>query len=184
MVNQDLIIDGKGKCNKLLLNNGYLQYKNAIKYLGVIISDTGNIKKDVQMYIQKKPANVYTKFTKFCAKNYFCPLKIKLKVLDTCMSSSILYGCETWSDAMPTEVEVIYRIGIKTALSIRDNTNNEIVYIESGLYPIECIVKKRQLSFWMHILKSSESNYLRSMLQKTSAYDIYYIKYYKKLEST
>ena len=72
-----LIIDGKGKCNKLLLNNGYLQYKNAIKYLGVIISDTGNIKKDVQMYIQKKRANVYTKFTNFCAKNYFCPLKIK-----------------------------------------------------------------------------------------------------------
>ena len=86
---------------------------------------------------------------------------------------------------MPTEVEVIYMIGIKTALSIRDNTNNEIVYIESGLYPIECIVKKRQLSFWMHILKSSESNQLlRSMLQKVSAYDIYYIKYYKKLEST
>ena len=105
-----------------------------------MISDTGSIKKDVQMYIRKKRSHMYTKFTNFCAKNYLYPLKIKLKVLDTCMMSSILYGCETWCDTMPAEVDVIYRTGIKTALSIRDNINNEIVYTESGLFPAECIV--------------------------------------------
>ena len=36
--------------------------------------------------------------------------------------------------AMPGKVKVIYWTGIKTALSIRENTNKEIVYIESGLF--------------------------------------------------
>ena len=39
-------------------------------------------------------------------------------------------------------------MGIKTALAVRMNTCNEIVYIESGTYPAICIIKKRQIKFW------------------------------------
>ena len=53
------------------------------------------------------------------------------------MVSSIFHGCETWCDAIPTEIEKIYRAVIKTALSIRESTNNENVYTEFGLYSAE-----------------------------------------------
>ena len=39
-------------------------------------------------------------------------------------------------------------MGIKTALAIRMNTCNEIVYMESCTYPSICIIKKRQIKFW------------------------------------
>ena len=84
-----LVIGGRQKDEKLKLSNDYLEYKNTIKYLGVIISDTGNNIKDIQLFIQKKRADMYTKYTNFCAKDYLCPLRIKLKVLHTCMMTSI-----------------------------------------------------------------------------------------------
>ena len=82
-----------------------------------------------------------TKFTNFCAINYLAPLVIKLQVLDACVTSSLTYGCETWAGYIPKDVEVLYRSGIKTAMAIQQNTNNEIVYVESNLYPLEHNIK-------------------------------------------
>ena len=113
----------------VLLSNGLLKYKSQLKYLGVIISDSGSIKVDVKNFVIGKRGNVLSKFTNVCAKNYLAPLKIKLHILDACVTSSITYSCETWAGAIPKDAEVSYRTGIKTALSIRQNTNNEIVYI-------------------------------------------------------
>ena len=101
--------------------------------------------------------NIYTKFTNYCAANYLAPLSIKLKVLNSCLLSTILYGCECWGDVIPNGLEVVYRMAIKTALSVRNNTCNEIIYIESGLYPLECIIKKRQLAFWLKLQQNDEN---------------------------
>ena len=51
-----LIINGKGDELKrgLLLKNGVLDCKKSLKYLGVLISDSGNIKDDVLAFVQKK----------------------------------------------------------------------------------------------------------------------------------
>ena len=51
------------------------------------------------------------------------------------------------------DVELCYRAGLKVALSIRANMNNEIVYVESGKYPLHCHVKKVQLKFWLYVKK-------------------------------
>ena len=57
------------------------------------------------------------------------------------------------------------------------------LYVETGLFPAECIVKRRQLSFWLHLKESSMSNLLlQNILQKASVHDIHYIKYYENLE--
>ena len=48
--------------------------------------------------------------------------------------------------------ETAFRQGIKAALSIiRDCTNNEIVYIESGEWPLEIRISKQQIKFWAAI---------------------------------
>ena len=138
-----LIINPKSNDLKttIYLKNGPIEYKNQMVYLGGVISDTGNIDNDVSLYLN------------FCAKNHLAPLYIKLKVLDTCVSSSLCYGSETWGQFKTNMLETLYRSGLRTALSIRNTTCNEITYIESGQYPLECKVKKQQLKFWKMLLQ-------------------------------
>ena len=113
----------------LRLTRGYLKYKPTQRYLGMIITDCGSIKHDISQFINEKRSNVLVKFVNFCNKNFFAPLHVKLRVLDTCVTSSLSYGAETWAN-FGDEIEVIYRNGLRTALGIRTDINNEIVFVE------------------------------------------------------
>ena len=170
------------KKEKLRITNGYLKYKNTIKYLGIYLTDKGNLKCDTELYISKTRSNIYSKFTSFCAVYHLAPLSVKLEALNSCLVSTILYGCECWGNCIPKEIEIAYRMPLKTALSIRNNTSNEIVYIESGMYPLECIIKKRQLSFWMKIENCDENRVLTYVLQKANQYNLDFVHYYKNLK--
>ena len=66
-------------------------------------------------------------------------------VLDTCVAASLFYGRETWGDDVGANVETMYRYGIRLALSLRNSTNNEILYVETGSYPLFIRVKKLQI---------------------------------------
>ena len=180
-----MIIKGKKedmKC-RIELNKGHLNYKKELTYLGVIIGDTGRLKEDIINSLEDKRGNVTIKFTNFCAKNFLAPLKIKLKVLKSCVVSSLLYSCETWSHYIPDKIEVTYRTGIKTALNIRKNCCNEVLYIESGMYPLVCDVKKRQLKFWKSI--NSDVNqlpYIQRLVQLGINANLPFLSHYIELE--
>jgi len=154
-----LIINGKDADDKstLILNNGSLKYKKSVIYLGATISDSGNINNDIQIHTNDKRANVTVKFTNFCSKNIIAPLMIKLKVLNICAVPSLIYASETWGKVNPKNLESVYRSGLKTALGVRNTTNNEIVYIESGAYPLICTIQKQQIKFWRHIESYTET---------------------------
>ena len=68
--------------------------------------------------------------------NFLAPIEVKLRVLNTCLSASLLYGSEVWGKSNVAKLESLYRHGLRTTLSIRNNVNNEIVYIETGDMPL------------------------------------------------
>ena len=68
-------------------------------------------------------------------KNF--PLHVKLDVLDKCAKASLIYACETRRPNI-SDVERYHRPGLKTAFNVRQNSNNEIVHIESRKMPYEC----------------------------------------------
>ena len=150
------------------------------------MTDGGSLKKDVQRYVDKKRANVSVKYTNFCKTNRNAPLHVKLDVLDTCVSTALTYGCETWGSHC-NEAELCYRTGLKTALNVRQCLNNEIVYIESGKWPLCPRIKKAQLKFWIYI-KEYIAYYPNSAIAKVvllaQTNNISYLKYYDHLEST
>ena len=139
-----LIINGKNidEKNDIILNNGPLEYKSEITYLGLLFSDKGNLNNDIKLNIQNKRNNITVKFSNFCARNFCAPINIKLKVLHSCVISSLCYGSEIWGEYISPELETAYKIGLKTALSVRFNTSNEIVQIETGTYSTKCIISR------------------------------------------
>ena len=140
------------------------------------------MKNDIQIYISKTRKNIFSKFTNFCATNHSAPLAIKLKVLNACLVSTILYGCECWGSYIPKEIESLYRMAIKTALSVRSNTNNEIIYIEAGLYPLECLIRKRQLKFWLELESNTNNQVITYVLRKAEERNLKFASHYKNLK--
>ena len=107
--------DSKGS---LHLNLRTLDYKLSAVYLDAIITDTGSISHDIQKYIEDKRADITIKHDNFIHKNFMAPLSVKLSVLDVCVVAPIIYGSETWAVSQINSAEVIYRLGLKRALSV------------------------------------------------------------------
>ena len=114
----------------IILNSGVLKYNAPFEYLGVFVSDTGSLKQDIKSYIEHKLSNVSIKYTNFC-KTKRKHRYAKLGVLDKCVTSALIYGCEIWGKCI-NDVELCYRSGLKTALNVPQNLNDEMVYIETG----------------------------------------------------
>ena len=154
-------------------------------YIGAIISDKGDIRHDIRLYIINKKCNVTVKSANFIRKNINAAFMAKLKVLDMCCASLLIYGCETWSDNV-TVVEPIYRHGLKLGLGVKNCTYNEIVYIESNLHPLTCTIRKQQLKLWLH-LKQTAASHPQSALAKlmisAKTINLSYKKYYHQLEN-
>ena len=85
---------------------------------------------------------------------------------------------------MSEELETIYRMGIKTALSVRFNTCNDIIYLESGTYPVVCMIRKRQINFWCSLTRNIDpDSSLSKLIQNAKLINLPYIKYYENLLS-
>ena len=94
-----------------------------------------------------------------------------------------MYSSETWGSNFH-DIDYIHRSGIKTALGVRQNVNNEIVYIESNTFPFICKIKKRQLKFWRNINEYIEiypESAIKKMLHAGTQANVKYLKYYETL---
>ena len=171
--------------SKLDIGSGFLSYTSTYTYLGYTITRSGKLKDDFDNNINEKRSNLTIKFLNFCRSNFMAPLNIKLEVLNLCLKSTLLFGCEIWGNVKLDRLETCYRKAIKYALSARPSVNNEIVYIESGQYPLVCDITSRQLKFWLRIQDSvsvQPNNYTSRLLVLAIDKNIPYILYYKNLE--
>ena len=186
-----MIINGKEedvKCN-IYLEEGEkdLEYKSSYVYLGVIITDNGNLRYDLEAYIDNKRSNVTIKYNNLIRKHVNMPMKFKLQVLDSCVCSVLIYACETWGITNVQSLETSYRFGLKRALSVRDSTCNEIVYIETGRSSLCARISKQQLSFWKKLgayIDENPNHPLKSLIEQGERNNISFLNHYRDLERT
>ena len=174
------------KCD-LHLELGTIEYKASYLYLGVVVSDTGCISHDIEKFVEKKRGNVAIKYNNFLRKNFLAPLPVKLQVLDVCVSTTLTYGCETWGTASVNSIEVAYRLGLKRALSIRESTNTEIVYLEANRHPLNIRIARQQLKFWNTLqiyLAENPDHPLATLIEQGQQSRLPYLKYYHHLQET
>ena len=165
-----LIIHGKNIDIKspIYLDNGLLNYKSEIVSLRLIFSDPGKIGNDIKLNIQSKRSNITVNISISVRRTIWHPLTSNT-VLHSCVMTSHFYGSETWGENLSNDLETMYRMGLKTALSVRVTTCNEIVHIESCTYPAACMIKKLQLKFWISLILALDYNSsLSKLLQKAN----------------
>ena len=128
--------------------------------LGSPLTYTGILKDDLDAHLKDKIKNII-KYFNFIRSNRTALISIKLKVLSSCVLSTILYNCETFGHMLPDGIEKPYHKLIRSALNVRHNTPSELILIESGLLPLKALVAKRQLKFFRKFKISIRNNSIR-----------------------
>ena len=173
------------KCH-LKLKSGWLNYNSVQKYLGAIFTDSGSVSKDVDSFLKQKTKEVNVKLASFLIKNELAPLSVKLRIVDACINSSLLYGCESWGSCPLQSVEILQRKAIKMVLDIAKSTPNEIVYIESGFHSLKPRIYKRQLNYIHKVRQDISDNpesCVSKLLQQAFDQNTQFLRHYIKLES-
>ena len=125
----------------LYISETKLPYSDKLYILGSFISDCGKLHVDLDLHLKHRFKNCI-KFFNFIRANKHAPAALKLKVLSSCVTSTLLYNCETFGPKILKGLEQLYFKLIKAALNIRPNTPNLIALIESGFLPLKALIHK------------------------------------------
>ena len=180
-----LVINGNDNDKmEIPLDSSYMPYATSVIILGSPLSDSGDLRKDLELHYQMRFKNCI-KFFNFIRTNRIAPIAVKLKTLSSCVMSTLLYNCETFGPELPKDLEKLYHKLIKSAMNVRPNTPDKIVLIESGLLPLRALVLKRQLKFFRRFKKSLGENSTRQTVFGKLLLDenhTDFIKHYIKLD--
>jgi len=125
-------------------------------YLGTPPSNKP-VQQHVIDHIATKQKHV-SKYLAFLYKNSDAPFCVKKKVLDSALTSSILYSAETWLVDDLTAARKPYLASVKALLGVRVQTASDLLYAELDIPSIECLIMKRQLNFFRRSLESPSFN--------------------------
>ena len=164
----------------ITLENGEIHHSSETIYLGSTITNVGNINNDIKQEIKGKE-KAFNKFFSFMHKNYNAPIKVKLKVLNACLYSSVLYNCETWGNVNTNDLEKQYCATLKYILGVRYQCCNEFPYIELGLPTLKSIIQSRQHTFYCNIIQNQDWPLLRYIVNQGRISKCNFIAYYDKL---
>jgi hypothetical protein len=182
-----IVINGSSEDRKPLpFGNSLLKNVSHLEILGSHISQSGSLVEELELHMNKRFGSCI-KFFNFCKENKLAPLSVRLNALCACVTSSLLYNCETFGPKVPKTLETTYHKLIRTALNVRTNTPILLLYIESGLLPIKALIEARQFKFLKRFqdsldvngdriivfneLKRDPSNYLRHYLTLHTKYN-------------
>ena len=136
-----------GKIDKepFVLGNVTVAHTDSYIYLGTPIT-VGSISSQITLHVKNKEPHL-RKFTSFLAKNKDAPFKVKKLVLTAALNSALLYGSETWySNNFQPIIQPILS-ATKQLMGVREQTCNDIVYLESGTVSPKVTIRERQKSF-------------------------------------
>ena len=116
--------------------------KHAIKYiyLGSPFTENGSIRSVIELHLKTRTADL-NKFKIFCKMNATMPYQYKKKVLQAVITSSLLYGCESWLTDSYKDAERKYIAALRALLGVREATPANIIYLETGMPKLNELVR-------------------------------------------
>ena len=152
-------------------------------YLGSAITDSCKLVDDVNADIKMRHISVI-KFFAFLRNNRNAPVSdVKLKVLDACILSSLLYNSETWSNVSINRLEVVHRRMLRSVIGVGNRTCNEILYIELGVLSMKARVTIRQLGFWRKVIDMTDDNPLKHVIKEAKRLKLKEIIHYEHIHT-
>ena len=134
----------------IVLKKGKIENTTSEVYLESTITNSTKLSNDIEADVKRGNINII-KYYGFLRENKNAPLQIKLKVLQACTLSGLLFNCETRGNGNLQKLEVRYRKMWTSILGVRVTTCNDFIYIELGQCSIETQVRMQQFNFWKRV---------------------------------
>jgi hypothetical protein len=137
------------------------------KYLGFILSSTGDNMANIQMLKKKSIGTIRKIFTKLDSlklKNYY--FEVGMIFMNVMLRSSILYASETYYNLKETELRQIERIEegyMRRLLQTARGCPISQIYLELGQAPARFDIFKLRLLFLKYILNQEEDSLIYKM---------------------
>ena len=80
------------------------------------------------------------------------PIDISLDLFDKTITPILTYGCEVWGFGCIDVVQKLQLKFIKTILKLKSSTPSFMIFGETGIIPIQTLVKIRMLTFWYKLI--------------------------------
>ena len=122
-------------------------------YLGATFTQDGKIQSSIKAHCKMKACHAL-KFKSFVSKNNDFPFWVKRTVMDAALLSSVFYGCEAWLCKQQQDPGQLYTSAIKSLLSVRRTTPNDLCLVEIGYPTVVGYVRGIQHSFYSNIIRS------------------------------
>ena len=153
-----MVINGDGGDQRPIISNGTtVKYCRYYLYLGAYITDDGNYKSAIDLHVKDKKKHLL-KYISFLQKNCDFPFTIKRRVAEACLFSTILYSCESWCCASFGKLEYLYMSIIKTLLSVRQTTCNNLCLVECGMPSLKAFIRQRQYKYFSKKLQDLQDD--------------------------
>jgi hypothetical protein len=152
-----------GKLEYKMSNGETLEMVTKFCYLGDVIEAGGGVESAVRARIQK----AWGKFRELGSiiTRKGMSIKVKGRVYDACVRSTLLYGSETWAVKVEqvqrmerTEMQMVrWMCGTKLA----DRIANDELRQRLGIESVKTEMKRRRLRWWGHTERRQESDWLK-----------------------
>ena len=143
-----VIRKGKGKKSNLKLNGEVLEEVPTYKYLGETINNKGNLSDHIKE-VESKIRGATSKIIAETGHKEFNGIRMKAvwQMVDAIIIPIITYACEGWTlnKEEQKKLQSIFNEALKTILYLPNGTPTTILLNETGNYPIEHIIKKKQV---------------------------------------
>lgn len=138
---------------------------NEYVYLGVKFVASNDLVVHIKKNFKDRSFHVQ-KFYDWLNINEATPVNIKVQVLYTCMFSAYLYGVETWwkIDAVMDDLMLLERKLLRSILGVKQNTPDDLLYLELDKHDIMASIKHRQRKFFQRLLDLSPDDAIASKI--------------------
>ena len=124
-------------------------------YLGTVFNYNGCFKKAIEKQLNQGKRAYYGLLSKL--RKLHLPVDLSIELFNQLVVPVLTYGCEVWGFCDFNQMEILQRKFIKTVLGLNKCTPNAMVYGESGMYPLSCIVNMRMINFYMRLVNGKQT---------------------------
>ena len=133
---------------------------NSYKYLGIDFTTKLSFVNSTAGLIAKAKRSCF-EITKSLNKINCTEMKIFTKLFDSKVQPILSYASELWGMQNLQSIEQVHTSFLKRFLGVSQHSSNNILYGETGRYPISINLKIKCLKYWFRLLSLPQQRYVR-----------------------
>lgn len=146
-----MIINGVNDESSFYVGDQKIETCDSYCYLGMYFTSDGSMLNSLKIQAQFKEKEM-NKFSIFINKNRDYPLYVKLKILQSCLLSSIFYASESWLLNDFSCMNTLYMKALKIILGVKSSTPNNVILVELGFPTIEQFIRFKQFKYYSDVI--------------------------------